>query len=229
MDHIVDTPNPEQARLDRLSRRDRPAAKSTTRYSNFVRIMRITLPLCALVVVVILFTRAGVEEDVIRPIKDVTQAPKIDEKTVAQNELLNPKFQSTDKKDQPYEITAKRAVQKEGNKDLILLEYPVGVMTMEKGLKVTVKSQSGSYDQATERFILRGSVALNHEEGYVLESEEAHVDLTKNVVWSDKDIYGSGADISVRAKGVRANSKTGEIIFTGPATLVLTSGIIGVE
>ena len=63
----------------------------------------------------------------------------------------------------------------------------------------------------------------------MLESEEAHVDLTKNVVWSDKDIYGSGADISVRAKGVRANSKTGEIIFTGPATLVLTSGIIGVE
>lgn len=215
-----------QQRMERLSRRAE-VQNIGSGYSNFVRIMRFALPLAAVAMVVVVFMGSGIEEPVVNPIERTIKDAA--EPVIAKNELLNPKFESMDKKKQPYQITADRALQGETNKDLIMLEKPVGLITMEDGIKVTMRSNTGAYRQDTERFFLQGSVHLEHEEGYELKSEEAHVDLQKNYAWSEKDVRGEGPDLSIDAKGVRADGETGEIIFTGPATLVLDNGFGGVQ
>ena len=120
-------------------------------------------------------------------------------------------------------------IQGEVNKDLIMLELPVGHMTMEDGDVVTVRSNSGAYRQDTERFFLEGDVFLEHVQGYTLESSEAHIDLKQNFAWSEKDVYATGPDMAIDAKGIKANGQTGEIIFQGPARLVLEKGFEGVQ
>ena len=212
-------------RLDRLSRR-KGATSDGQSYSRFVRVMRLALPLAAVGLLAILFIRPGEDTSLITPVE--SQQQQISEQKISKNELLNPKFESMDKKSQPYEITAERAVQGEKNKDLIMLERPVGVMTMKDNIKVTMRSDTGAYRQDSERFFLQGSVHLKHEQGYSLHSEEAHIDLRKNFAWSEKDVLGSGPDISINAKGMHANGNTGEIVFTGPARLILEEGLDGV-
>ncbi len=220
--------NNQSERMERLIRRDRDAL-SPVRYTAFVRMMRLALPLAAAVVIAFLFIRPGVDEQVIVPIEEVAQSPEIKDQEIAKNELLNPKFESTDNKNQPYSIVAERAVQGETNKDLIMLEKPVGVMTMKDGVEITVQSKTGAYRQDTERFFLEGDVSMVHGGGYTLESEEAHIDMQKNFAWSGQDVQGKGPEISIAAKGVHANGETGEIIFTGPAKLILEKGFEGIE
>lgn len=215
-----------EARIERLSRREKSQSTRSLGYSRFVRIMRMALPLAALGIVTILLIRTGVEDKLIVPVD--SDKPRIKDQNIAKNELLNPKFESMDKKRQPYKITADRAVQGEKNKDLIMLDRPVGVMTMKGDVQLTVHSDTGAYRQDTERFFLQGEVFMQHDDGYSLSSEEAHIDLKQNFAWSDKDVQGQGPDILIDAKGVRANGNTGEIVFSGPATLVLENGINGV-
>ncbi|PCJ97811.1 MAG: LPS export ABC transporter periplasmic protein LptC [Zetaproteobacteria bacterium] len=216
----------EAARLERLSRRS-VRSMDASGYTRFVRIMRMALPLAAVGVVSILFIRASVEDKLIVPVE--SDVPKIQAHKIAKNELLNPKFESMDKKQQPYKITADRAVQGKKNKDLIMLDRPVGVMTMKDDVQITVRADTGAYRQDTERFFLQGGVFMEHADGYSLSSEEAHIDLKQNFAWSEKAVQGFGPDLLISAMGVRANGNTGEIIFTGPATLILSNGLDGVR
>ncbi|MBI1301645.1 MAG: LPS export ABC transporter periplasmic protein LptC [Alphaproteobacteria bacterium] len=204
-------------RLDRLAKRATSVVRVGTGYSRFVRFMRLALPLAAVGILAYVFTRSDVNEHLITPVSEENAS----EQRISQNELLNPRFQSMDRENQPYEIIAERAVQGEKNKDLIMLEKPRGKMTMSDGVVVTMESNTGAYRQDSKRFFLQGEVVLNHAEGYTLKSEEAHIDLEKNFAWSEKDVKGQGPELSIDAKGVRANADTGEIVFTGPAKLIL--------
>lgn len=215
------------ARLERLSQRDQSSGADLG-YTRFVRIMRLALPLMALGLIFILFLGSGGDDTAIAPVEE-SEAPLVQERRIAKNELLNPQFESVDQDSQPYKITADRAIQGELNKDLIMLDRPVGVMDMDGGSRVKVVSNSGAYRQDTERFLLEGAVVMEHTDGYSLNTEEAHIDLKNNVAWSDKDVLGKGPDLAIDARGIRANGETGEIIFKGPAKLVLEKGLGAVE
>ncbi len=217
----------DQARSERLTSRHSKHDSDFSSYSRFVRIMRLALPLAAMVIVAVLFLRSGLEERTIEPISQ--DSPEIRDQHISKNELLNPKFESMDKANRPYKITADRAVQGEKNKELIMLDRPVGVIDMGDNVNVTMRSDTGAYRQDTERFFLQGNVFLQHDDGYSLSSSEAHIDLKQSFAWSDKDVQGDGDDLYIIAKGVRANGKTGKIVFVGPAKLVLESGFGGVK
>tara|TARA_R110002072_G_scaffold10287_6_gene48009 strand:- start:394 stop:1077 length:684 start_codon:yes stop_codon:yes gene_type:complete len=215
----------EDDRLRRLSHREN-VSQLGQGYTRFVRIMRFALPLAAIVLVVVLVLGQKTQESIIEPIDEAT-TPELSKESIERNELLNPKFESMDKKNQPYKITADRAIQGKKNKDLIMLDRPIGTMTLDDGMSITVHSDTGAYRQDTERFFLQGGVFLEQNQGYTMQTDEAHIDLRQNYVWSEKQVTGQGPDITIDASGVRANGQTGEIVFTGPAKLVLTKGFEG--
>ncbi len=217
----------ENSRIERLSSRSEVNRSDFTSYSRFIRVMRWALPSAAMVIVAILFIRTGEQDKTVEPL--YKNSPEIKNQNISKNELVNPRFESTDKANRPYRITADRAVQGETNKDLIMLDRPVGVMAMDERTNVTMRSDSGAYRQDTERFFLQGNVFLQHDDGYDLRSSEAHIDFKQRFAWSDKDVKGLGEDLSIAAKGVRVNGKTGKIIFVGPAKLVLENGLGGIK
>ncbi len=220
--------DPEKAaRLERLSQRDRKNNDSIHVYSKFVRVMRLALPIGALVVVLVLYLGSGLEEKVIKPMEEVTRASSLDVRSIAKNELLNPKFESMSMQNLPYQITADRAVQGEKNQNLIMLENPVGTIIMKDGMRVMLQSNAGAYRQDTGRFFLEGEVYLEHDGGFTLQMHEAHIDLKQGYAWSEKSLEGEGPDMKIAAHGVRANNNSGTVVFSGPATLTLDGGIGG--
>lgn len=212
-------------RIERLSRREISAQAYGEGYTKFVRTMRLVLPLIAAGIVMVLFLWPSGRDEAIVPVSKDKSTFK--EQRIAKNELINAQFESADKNNRPYKISAARAIQGEKNQDLIMLERPVGVMIMENGIKIQVTSATGAYRRDTERFFLSGQVDFVHDRGYRLQSEETHIDLRGKIAWTEKDVQATGPDLSIDAKGMKANSETGEVVFSGPATLVLTKGLDG--
>ena len=222
--------NPDDAmnedRLKRLSRQDVSSSGYSQTYTKFVRSMRLILPAVAVCIMAVLFIWPSINDQRIVPVKQTKEEVEQDTR-ISKNEFTNPQFDSADRKNRPYKITAIRAVQGEINENLIMLERPVGEMDLGDGKTVRVESVAGAYRRDTERFFLKGKVEVHHSEGYLMKSEEAHVDLENNLAWSELDVYGAGPEMNITAKGVKANGDTGEIIFSGPATLVLEKGMDG--
>lgn len=215
-----------RARLDRLSSRN-DITRGGAGYSRFVRLMRMFLPLAAALIGILVVIKLYSESDAIVPVSLQAQGGNAPE--ILKNELLNPVFESLDKKGNPYKITASRAVQGKENKDLIMLDRPVGHLVMKNNDTIDVTALSGAYQQERERFYLEGDVVIKGGEGYELTSQEAHVDLKKNFAWSELAVVGRNEDMQIIAKGLRVNGKTGLIYFKGPAKLILFDAGAGLE
>ncbi len=207
------------ARVDRLIRQDEDVhlrATRTRRYSRFVRSLRLTLPIVALAIVVVLM----VWSDRDTQIKAIPRAD-ISPQTVTRNELINPKFQSEDTDSQPYTITADKATQSTSNMDNILLDKPVADISLKGGNWLAIKATEGEYNQKSGVLKLDGSVQMNHDTGYELQSDHMNIDVGQQMVTSDVAVTGHGPAAEISAQGLEADGKTDTVIFKGPATLVL--------
>ncbi|GJL85590.1 MAG: hypothetical protein DHS20C02_13650 [Micavibrio sp.] len=214
-------------KLGTQERRERLAAPPKERkgynqsYSKFVRWMRLILPLTALIIVAVLFTWTRMEEEIAIPV----QQQATTEKDIGKNELVNPRFESTDENKQPYTITAQRALQGEEDEKLVILERPVADMLLNSGNWIAVEADKGAYHQETQKLLLEGHVKLFHDEGYQMETAKLHVDVEQSLAWSDDDVYGQGPAGTLEAKGLKANNENGRLVFTGPAKLILNSAM----
>jgi lipopolysaccharide export system protein LptC len=204
-------------KYDRLIR-EREIQVHNPKWSKFVRRMRLVLPVIALVLFGVVFVWSDVQRNNIIPVQDVSIVP-----TIGQNELVNPRFESTDSDNQPYTITAKRAVQNKDDESLVMLDEPVGDLKLNSGEKVGVKADRGSFRQDNKVLLLRGKVLLTHDQGYRLETEELDIDLTKNTALSKTEVAGEGPEGTLASKGLEGQADSGRLIFNGPAKLVLTN------
>lgn len=189
------------------------------RYSLFVRRMRLVLPIISLIIIAVVFSWSSMNDAGTIPTAEDAKAPQ----TIGKNELLMPRFESTDTKEQPFTITAKRAIQGRENEDLVILEEPVADILLSGGDWVAIEALQGAFRQDNQQLMLRGKVNLFHDKGYRLETEELHIDLQKSAAWSEKDIYAQGPAGTLNAKGLRGNSADNHLVFNGPAKLVLNT------
>ncbi len=224
---MVDPQNPEEQtpdtrlradKLDRLIRDRNTTVTHNPKWSRFVRRTRLVLPLIALALFAVVFVWSDVQQNKIIPVQDMGKTP-----TIGKNELVNPRFESTDEDNQPFTITAKRAVQDTADDNLVMLEEPLADMLLNSGDWVAAKSSRGSFRQNNKMLLLRGNVRLYHDKGYELVMEELDVDLQANTALSKVDVTGHGPEGTLEAKGLQGTATTGHIIFNGPAKLVLTN------
>ncbi|MCC7305310.1 MAG: LPS export ABC transporter periplasmic protein LptC [Alphaproteobacteria bacterium] len=211
-------------RLDLLVARRgaRDVATFNPFYSRFVRWMRLLLPLVALAIVAVVFTWSESPREYLPP-----PGEKMPQQTVGKNELLNPRFESTDSEGQPFTVTAKRAVQGEKNEKLVILEEPVGGLELKDKHKVEIRAHEGAFEQESRRLVLRGEVRLTHDLGYDFVTPELHLDIGQGTAWSDKDVTGGGPDGTLAAKGLKGDNVKGVLVFLGPAKLTLNTEAFG--
>lgn len=206
-------------RLGRLTENVRAPVRSGKGYTRFVRSMRLLLPLAALVMTVVIVVWPDMEEKVVPlALEDVLP----DQSESVRNELLSPRFESTDQDQQPYTITAARAIQSQDNPELVQLEQPMADMLMKDGAWIAIEAKNGVYEQNADRLFLHGAVKLFHDRGYQLETDELRVDMKTRQAWSDKPVQAQGPEATLEAAGLEGAAGDGVLIFTGPAKLVLT-------
>ncbi len=193
-------------------------------YSFFVRFMRLALPLVAIGIIGLLLSWPRVEET-LDPIPKEALVPQ----TVGKNELVNPRFESADSKNQPFTITAERAIQSARDPSVVLLEKPMADITMNNGAWLAAEATEGAYRQNADKLLLQGHVKLFHDKGYEMLTEKLLLNLKSREAWSDQPVYGQGPAGTLQATGMQANAETDKLIFTGPVKLVLNRAIKGIE
>jgi lipopolysaccharide export system protein LptC len=220
-DYPTEAPEPApltvDKRLHRLSGHAREKRGFNTKHSRFIKRMRVAMPLAALCIIAVLFSWNVLNKE--------TLVPKLKEsknsQSITKNELLSPRFDSVDAKNQPYSITAKKATQNENDDKLILLEAPLADMTLKSGRWLAIEAEQGAYDQTSQHLLLKGNVNLYHDEGYLMQTAELDVDMDKELAWSNTTVKGQGPMGLLDATGLKADSKAGTLFFKGPAKLVL--------
>ena len=135
--------------------------------------------------------------------------------------MIKPRYESIDKDNQPFTVTAEKATQDSVNPGLIHLVQPTADIGLKNGAWVAAKAQSGIYEQEAEKLTLNGNVTLFHDGGYQMESEELRLDLTAQTAFSDKDVFAQGAEGTLNAIGLDGDAASEILIFKGPAKLVL--------
>lgn len=208
-------------RLDELNVEARTTTISKG-YTRFVKSMRLILPLAALVLTAIVVTWPDIEDEIVIPSKD--EIIPSSGTAIGENELINPRFETTDAQQQPVNVTAIRALQNQENPNLVKLDKPNADLKMKDGSAVQIEADKGTYEQEVEKLFLQDNVKIRHESGYELQAEELRVNMKTREAFSDKNVHVQGPDAEIDATGLNGNVEEGILIFKGPAKLTLTSG-----
>ena len=208
---------PKNDRLDSLTQPRRNKGLSTG-YSRFIRIMRLTLPLLALMIVALLFLWPDMEST-IEPVARETILPDV---PTMQNELVKPRYESQDSDGQPFTITADKASQDPTNPELVLLDNPTADIVLNSGAWVAAKADSAIYEQQSEKLMLRGTVRMFHDGGYTMEADEMRINLKAQEAYSDSKIKVYGPEGTIDAIGLEASGANNTLIFKGPAKMIIT-------
>ena len=189
------------------------------KYTRIVKSIQFVLPLIALVLILLILNWNRFKIEAVTPIQE--KAQEIATASIGKNELINPRFESVDDKNQPFTLIADSAVQSEDNQNLVLLDEPSGELKLKSGKTVTIQAKNGAYTQDTQHLLLRDTVELFFDQAYQMNTQELHINMQTRKAWSDVDVSGEGPEGTLQAKGMKAQSADDSIIFTGPAKLVL--------
>ncbi len=211
-------------RLSRLIRNEQNRVVHSKTYSRFVRTMRYALPALALIIVVIVMAWPKMEAK-ITPVTPENVAQN--QQPATQNELINPRFEGVDSQNNPYTLSATRAVQSTHNPDILLLDTPVGDVSLSTTEKLVITANKGHYRQNAGQLFLEGNVKAKHSTGYDLDTTRLTIDTKARSTRTDQPVKIVGPAGTLDATGLDARNAEGLVVFTGPAKMVLKESMKG--
>lgn len=211
-------------RLSRLIRSDQQRVVHSHTYTKFVKAMRWALPALAVVIIAVVMAWPKMET-AITPV--TPQDVSSNQQPVSQNELINPRFEGADSANNPYVLTATRAVQSQNNPDILLLDAPIGDIDLANQDKIKITAIKGSYRQAAGVLFLEGDVKVKHSTGYDLDTTRLMIDTKARETRTDQPVTILGPAGTLNASGMDGRNADGILVFTGPATLILKEKLKG--
>lgn len=190
-------------------------------YSSFVSMMKLVLPIVAvlLIVLVVIWPHIAVDDLRFRLgfsslVTDQHEEPS----------MINPRYFGVDKDNQPFSVAAdmaKNILDDTGNLDL---EMPKADITLDDGTWLVLTAQTGIYQRLSQSLDLTGSVNLYHDNGYEFRTESASVDLKTGSALGDKPVTGQGTFGVIEGQGFRFIDKGKTVYFTGKSKLIMYPG-----
>lgn len=202
---------------DDTLRASRASQQYNAGYSKTIRLLRLILPVIALIMIAVVFVWPNLDKTNEFVIEQ-QEAPSLKEAT---NELLNPRFESVDKNGNPFIILAEKATQSPNNENRVMLENPTGDITLTNNAQLKISAQNGAYEQAKGTLNLEGQVDIAHSDGYRLQTTALNLDFENNQFKSDQTVDIKSHIGTLNAAGVHADGKKSILTFTGPARLTL--------
>jgi LPS export ABC transporter protein LptC len=157
--------------------------------------------------------------------KEAVQQVDATHPEIKENRMVRPHYISTDKKGQPFHLTADWA--KQQTEDLADLISPEGSMTMIEGETFNLKSQKGHYDIEDKVLTLEDKVTLTSTDGYHITTEKARINIDNKIIEGDAFIEGNGPTGEIMGtKGFKVETKeNGKKVITlkGPSCVKIKS------
>lgn len=187
-------------------------------YSFFVQLLKLTLPVAALVLagLIVFWQQIMPSPRLLAP--DFSDLSPEMAKSLL---MTGPRYDGVDAKGLPYSLTAEAARQLEDNEDIVLLASPTADLTLEDGAWAALSADEGIYDRSSEQLLLKGNVNFFHDRGFELRTAEAVLDLKAAVARSQQAVEGQGPSGMIEAEGFEFRQEGGIMIFTGQSHLTV--------
>ncbi|HEX2941790.1 MAG TPA: LPS export ABC transporter periplasmic protein LptC [Rhodopila sp.] len=137
--------------------------------------------------------------------------------------LIDARYNGLDAKGRPYTLTA--ATAKQVTPDRIALTMPKGDITLANGTWLMLSSLDGTYIQSLNQLDLVNSVTLYRDDGTVMHTASASLDLKAGAAAGSQPVHVEGPFGVLDAQGFTVMDKGTAIDFTGPAHVVLNGAI----
>ena len=187
-------------------------------HSRFVRLMKLVLPAAAGVLVLMIVAWPQIAD---RPEGFQLGASSGSLLAAGQHKLVNARYTGTDRRDNPFTITARAVAQNEASADEVDLQGPTADIFLGAGTWVAVTAPIGSYRKKDQILELTGGVDMFHDDGYEFHTEVAVVDLSAGVASGDHPVRGQGPFGRLRSNGFRILDGGQRVRFLGRSRLVL--------
>jgi len=210
---------PTGDRLSRFTPRKRKAGGGRG-YSVLVGILKLLLPLIAVLLIVLVIMWPTIEEQV--EAGPAADSPEFQPSGEAQ--IINPRFTGLDEAGRPFEIEGDLAYQDINNPELIDLDNLRGTITLSDDETARVESDYGSFDQNKGEVQLHGNVVVSHDQGTVFRTGEIIIDINDNHVWGNEPVEAETDEANVTASGFEVRDGGSTVIFRGPAHMVVDRG-----
>ena len=212
---------PERQRLQSI---DSEAASRLRKlgagYTWFVRILRLTLPLVALVLIGIVVARLSADPEQ-QNITDLTKDTKTEAGQIA---LEKARYEGVDAEGRAYTLSAESAARDPEVPDAITLTVPHADITLSNGEWLAIESQTGVYDNAASTLSLSDKVRIFHDSGNEMHLEDLRLDLKSHDATSEKSVNAQGPLGLLSAAGLSVTENGQKIVFNGPVSLTLYIG-----
>ncbi len=191
-----------------------------TGYGRFVRFLRITLPIIALMMIGLV---AAWPQIAPKPNEFRLDYADLD---ISDDDLsmVGARFVATDEEQRPFSISARTVRDLVPGGNDMRLEAPEAEITLTDGAWVWATADEGHYRVDDEQLTLIGSVRLFHDGGHVLSTSEAEVDLASGVVSGSAPVKGHGPLGELRGEGFRVSDSGQRIMLTGRSVVIIYPG-----
>ena len=191
------------------------------RYSRFVGLMKLMLPLgaTALVVIVVTWPYLSGREDGI-PLSFSSMGLGLTEKVF----MTNARYMGSDDKDQPYTLTAELMSEEDGVEDAIRLTKPQADIMLNDGSWLALTADTGVLIRKSEQLTLEGGVNFFSDAGYEFRTQRAEINLASKRAHGDEPIEGQGPFGTLNADSFRLEDQGNTIFFEGNVRMVFYPG-----
>ncbi|WP_419903009.1 LPS export ABC transporter periplasmic protein LptC [Kiloniella sp.] len=200
-----------------------PSYSGGNAYSVFVSIAKVTLPIFAIVLILLVVVWPQLEKQVISEATIITKEI-LGETTPDTLSALNPKYLGLDDNDQPYTIIADLAEQSSERESEIFLTLPKADITLEDGTWLALSAQSGIYDRDEKYLNLNGNVNIFQDQGFQILTEEAMFDAKAGSAFGQLPVEGHGPAGTINSEGFVITDRGKRITFTGKSRLIILPG-----
>ena len=191
------------------------------RYSRFVSLAKIALPLMALALVMVLVAWPQAQNEDTTFQVSLAALPEGD---AGDTGMTRARFVGTDSKDQAFVITAERAVPNAINPERITLEMLQADLTLSSGVWASMLSVTGLYDRAQQSLTLRDGVDLFADNGFALHTASARIDLEDGTAKGSEPVRAQGPMGDLDADSFLIERDGQRLFFIGNVRMTLQPG-----
>ncbi|HXC55107.1 MAG TPA: LPS export ABC transporter periplasmic protein LptC [Rhizomicrobium sp.] len=200
--------------------RTRDTALNALRYSRFVMVMKRALPLAAggLIAAVIVYALLPRQSDKL--------SLTYQSLGTINNDLTmtKPRLTGSDRKGNPFLITADAAVQDPANMRRATLRGVQADLTLDKGRWLNATAAGGFVDMDKGWLTLGGGIAIYSDDGYELHTARADVDLKKGLFQGPAQVTGHGPAGTLSADSFEVDRSTSQLVLVGHVRMTILPG-----
>lgn len=187
------------------------------RYSQFVRMMRIVLPLAAvgLIAIVVIYSIVN------KPKIHFATTFKSQEETAGYVAMTAPRFTGLDVEGRYYVITADEAVRPAGQVDRIELSSVHAEVKENGEARLTLNADKGTVDADAGHLTFGPAVWVDLQDGFILETNHAFADMNSGAITGDTPISGKSPFGTFSADGFKVMRASQSVRLVGRVRLTI--------